>query len=79
MTFRTGRSRRRGERSGMKDAENDERRELEAAGWRSDVRAGKVVWRNAESGYWYPSGVAIAMLREGTDAGAVPKEPEGGA
>jgi hypothetical protein len=63
----------------MKDGKDDERRELEAAGWRSEDRAGKAVWQNPDSGYWYPQGVAIAMLREGANPGNVPKEPEGGA
>lgn len=53
---------------------NDERRELEAAGWRSKECAGEAVWQNPKSGYWYPQGVAIAMLREGANAGEVPKE-----
>src|SRR4051812_771496 len=55
------------ERSSVKDVEDDERRDLEAAGWRSKDHAGRVVWQNPESGYWYPQGVAIAMLREGAD------------
>ena len=63
----------------MRDDESDERRELEAAGWGSEDRAGKAVWQNPDSGYWYPQGVAIAMLREGANPGDVPKEPEGGA
>ena len=63
----------------MSDDESDERRELEAAGWRSEDRAEKTVWQNPDSGYWYPQGVAIAMLREGAKPGKVPKEPEGGA
>lgn len=56
-----------------------ERRELEDAGWEPDEREGETVWRNPESGFWYPQGVAIALVREGVDAGDVPKEPEGGA
>lgn len=60
----------------MREHGNDERRELEAAGWERIVREGEVVWRNPESGYLYPQGVAIAMLREGADAD-VPMEPEG--
>jgi hypothetical protein len=67
------------ERSGMKDVRKGERRVLEAAGWRSEDRAGETVWQNPESGYWYPQGVAIAMIREGANPGEVPKEPEGGA
>ncbi len=63
----------------MRDDIDDERRELRAAGWRSEERAGGTVWQNPESGYWYPQGVAIAMLREGANPGEIPKEPEGGA
>jgi hypothetical protein len=66
-------------RSDVRDDEADERRELEVAGWRPQERAGKLVWQNPESGYWYPQGLAIAMLREGADPGDIPKEPEGGA
>jgi hypothetical protein len=73
-----GGSGRRG-RSGVRDGKDDERCELEAAGWRPEERAGETVWQNPESGYWYPQGVAIAMLREGANSGEVPKEPEGGA
>ena len=63
----------------MRGDGSEERRELEAAGWRSEDRASKVVWQNPDSGYWYPQGVAIAMLREGANPAEVPKEPEGGA
>lgn len=49
------------------------------ASWRPPAgnRGGETVWRNPESGFWYPQGVAIALLREGVDPGDVPKEPEG--
>ena len=56
-----------------------EQRELEAAGWVRIERQGKVVWRNPESGYLYPQGVAIALVRERADARDLPKGPEGGA
>jgi hypothetical protein len=59
-----------------KDAEQ---RELESAGWEQVERQGKIVWRNPESGHLYPQGVAVALVREGGDAEAVPKNPEGGA
>ena len=55
-----------------------EQRELEAAGWERIERAGKIVWRNPKSGYLYPQGAAIALVRENVDHD-VPKEPEGGA
>jgi hypothetical protein len=58
-----------------KDAEQ---RELEAAGWERMEREGKIIWRNPKSGFLYPQGAAIALLREGVDAGDVPKGPEGG-
>ncbi len=59
------------------DAET-ERRELAAAGWSSAEREGQTVWQHPQSGFWYPQGVAIAMIREGANTGDVPKEPEGG-
>lgn len=62
----------------MSNERDEERRELLAAGWEPEERDGETVWRNPESGFWYPQGVAIAMLREGVDPD-VPKEPEGGA
>jgi hypothetical protein len=55
-----------------------ERRELEGAGWEPVVgREGKSVWRSPGSGYLYPQGVAIAIVREGAQT-EVPLEPEGG-
>ncbi len=64
----------------MATDKDDERRELEAAGWRPEEREDETVWQHPGSGFWYPQGVAIAMLREGADAGDFPKrEPEGGA
>jgi hypothetical protein len=41
-----------------------ERRELEAAGWRSKERASEIVWQAPGGGLWYEQGVAIAMVRE---------------
>jgi hypothetical protein len=35
------------------------------------------VWRNPVSGFVYPQGIAISMLREGADPD-VPFGPEGG-
>jgi hypothetical protein len=55
-----------------------ERRELEAAGWESVERMGKIVWRNPVSGHLYPQSVAISMVREGA-ATDLPSEPEGDA
>jgi hypothetical protein len=56
-----------------------EQRELEAAGWEQVERQGKIVWRNPESGHLYPQGVAVALVREGSNAEEVPKNPEGAA
>ena len=39
--------------------------ELEAAGWERLERMGKVVWRSPGSGYLYPQGAAIALIRAG--------------
>ena len=44
-----------------------QRRELEEAGWTRIERLGKVVWKRPNSGYLYPQGVAIRLLREDTD------------
>ena len=52
----------------MRNERDEDRRELEAAGWRSKEREGETVWQHPESGLWYPEGVAIAMFREGADA-----------
>jgi hypothetical protein len=60
----------------VRNERDEDRRELEAAGWRSKEREGKTVWQHPENGLWYPEGVAIAMLREGADAD-VPIGPEG--
>jgi hypothetical protein len=62
----------------VSDQQAEERRELEAAGWEPVEHGDKTVWRNPESGYLYPQGIAVAMVREGADAGDVPKEPERG-
>ncbi len=40
-----------------------EQHELEAAGWERLEREGKIVWRNPESGYLFPQGAAIDLLR----------------
>ena len=62
----------------MSGREAGVRRELEAAGWEPEERAGETVWRNPQNGLWYPQGQAIAMLREGADVD-VPLAQEGGA
>ena len=52
-----------------------ERRELEAAGWRSKERASEFVWQAPGGGLWYQQGVAIAMVRENAETD-LPLEPE---
>ena len=46
--------------------EEDERRELEEAGWDLVEHAadGTPVWRNPESGHLYPQEAALALVRE---------------
>jgi hypothetical protein len=53
---------------------DDERRELEAAGWEPEEREGETVWKNPASGLLYPQGQAVAIVREGAD----PAGPEPG-
>jgi hypothetical protein len=53
-----------GERTVPVDLKAQEQ-ELEAAGWERLERLGKVVWRNPRSGYLYPQGAAIALVRAG--------------
>jgi hypothetical protein len=62
----------------VQDRERRERLELERAGWERLAHEGEAVWRNPVSGYVYPQGIAISMLREGADPD-VPLGPEGGA
>ena len=52
-----------------------ERRELEAAGWRSKEHAGEIVWQAPGEGLWYQQGVAIAMVRENAETD-LPLEPK---
>ena len=54
----------------------DEQRELKIAGWKPAERDGETLWQNPDSGFWYPQGVAIALIREGVHTD-VPKGPEG--
>ncbi len=50
---------------------------LEAVGWEPVERAGEILWRHPETGIYYDRDKAMALLREGADAGDVPKGPEG--
>ncbi len=58
-----------------RDTENH--RKLREAGWEPAERAGETVWRHPETGIYYDQDKAMALLREGVDAGDIPKEPEG--
>lgn len=46
---------------------DDERRELEAAGWKPEEREGESAWKNPANGLLYPQGQAVAIVREGAD------------
>lgn len=60
------------------DGQDTERLLLERAGWERLEHEGEAVWRNPVSGFFYPQGIAVAMVREGADPD-VPLGPEGGA
>lgn len=60
-----------------KSRDTEDRRKLEAAGWEPDERVGGTVWRHPETGIYYEQDKAMTLLREGADAGDVPKQPEG--
>jgi hypothetical protein len=64
-------------RHSVSDERDEERLELEAAGWRPEDRYGETVWQNSESGFWYSQRVAITILREGVEMD-VPLNAEGG-
>ena len=49
----------------MAGKRDDERRELEAAGWEPEEREGETVWKNPASGLLYPQGQAVAGYRQG--------------
>jgi hypothetical protein len=59
------------------NGQDTERRLLERAGWERLEREGGTVWRNPVSGFVYPQGIAVAMVREGANPD-VPLGPEGG-
>ncbi len=53
-------------RRNARNEKEEQRRELEAAGWELVERgSGKTIWRNPQSGRLYPQSVAITMVREG--------------
>ncbi len=54
------------ERRGARSEKEQQRYELEAAGWELVERGGgKAIWRNPKSDSLYPQSVAITMVREG--------------
>jgi hypothetical protein len=59
------------------DSHEQDRRELEAAGWERLERSdGKDVWLDPDNGFMYPQAVAVAMVREGKEAD-VSRDPDG--
>ena len=65
-------------RYGARNEKDEQRRELEAAGWELiESGGGKTIWRNPQSGRLYPQSVAITMVREGPSpriAGGAPRD-----
>jgi hypothetical protein len=63
-------------RHGARNEKDEQRRELEAAGWELVERGGgKTIWRNPHSGRLYPQSVAITMVREGPSPRIVDEAP----
>jgi hypothetical protein len=63
-------------RHGAGNERDEQRRELEAAGWELVERGGgKTIWRNPLSGRLYPQSVAITMVREGPGPRIVDEAP----
>jgi hypothetical protein len=63
-------------RHGARNERDEQRRELEAAGWELVERGGgKTIWRNPLSGRLYPQSVAITMVREGPGPRIVDEAP----
>jgi hypothetical protein len=48
----------------------EERRELEAAGWEPVEREGVTAWRRPKSPHLYPTDVALRLIREATEGAA---------
>jgi hypothetical protein len=64
------------ERRGARSEKEQQRYELEAAGWELVERGGgKTIWRNPQSGRLYPQYVAITMVREEPSPKIVDEEP----
>jgi hypothetical protein len=63
-------------RHGARNERDEQRRELEAAGWELvEHGGGKTIWRNPLSGRLYPQSVAITMVREGPGPRIVDEAP----
>jgi hypothetical protein len=63
-------------RYGARNQRDEQRRELEAAGWELVERGGgKTIWRNLLSGRLYPQSVAITVVREGPGPRIVDEAP----
>ena len=59
------------------DSHEQDRRELEAAGWKRLERSdGKDVWLDPDNGFMYPQTVAVAIVRKGKESD-IPKDSEG--
>ncbi len=65
------------ERGGARNERDEQRRELESAGWQLVERGGgKTIWRNPRSGGLYPQSVAITMVREEPSPRLTDEAPE---
>ena len=65
-------------RYGARNEKDEQRRELEAAGWElTESGGGKTIWRNPQSGRLYPQSVAITMVRDGPSPRIAGEGPRG--
>jgi hypothetical protein len=63
-------------RYGARNEKDEQRRELEAAGWELIERGGgKIIWHNAQSGRLHPQSVTITMVREDPSPRIVDEAP----
>ena len=60
----------------MMDGPDREQLELEAAGWEPKERAGQVIWKSPNNGFYYAQGVAVEIIGGGL-APYIPKYLEG--
>jgi hypothetical protein len=64
------------ERGSARNERDEQRRELEGAGWEPVERGGgKTIWRHPHSGGLYPQYVAITMVREEPGPRLADEEP----